>query len=601
MDLNKIPERSEIPEEFTWDLRDLFPDDESWAQEYRALTACTGQLAAFAGTLGERPGRLLDWLKLNDELAVRLEKLMGYASCRSDQNLADSSALDRRSKATACAVAAAGASAFATPEILAIDDETLAGFFAACPALETYRRPLERVRRMRAHILSAQEETLLAALGEVADGPDTIGSALRNADLRFDDAIDSTGVAHPLSAGTFGPLMESPDRALRKSAFDNCYRRYGELKNTVAATLDAQFKTLRFFASARHYASTLEASLDANEVPVCVYDNLIEAVHQNLDKMYRYVALRKRLLGVDELHMYDVYTPVVPDAAVKIPYADAKDIVLEALSVLGEDYVALLRRGFDGRWIDVYENRGKRSGAYSSGSSRPHPYVLLNHKDTLDSLFTIAHEMGHALHSYHSCANQPVCSSDYVIFVAEVASTCNEILLMRHLLGKTADKKQHAYLINHFLDQFKATVYRQTMFAEFEREMGRMAEAGEALTADALCEKYLALNKLYFGPDMVSDEGIALEWARIPHFFYNYYVYQYATGFSAAAALAERILSLGEPAVADYKRFLSGGSSADPIALLKLAGVDMSTPEPVNAALRLFGELVEELENLSFS
>ena len=601
MDLNKIPERSEIPEEFTWDLRDLFPDDESWAQEYRALTECTGQLAAFAGTLGERPGRLLDWLKLNDELTVRLEKLLGYASCKSDQNLADSSALDRRSKATACAVAQAGASAFATPEILAIDDETLESFFAACPALETYRRPLTRIRRMRAHILSAQEETLLAALGEVADGPDTIGSALRNADLRFDDAIDSEGVAHPLSAGTFGPLMESPDRALRKSAFDNCYRRYGELKNTVAATLDAQFKTLRFFASARHYASTLEASLDANEVPVCVYDNLIEAVHQNLDKMYRYVALRKRLLGVDELHMYDVYTPVVPDAAVKIPYAEAKDIVLEALSVLGEDYVALLRRGFDGRWIDVYENRGKRSGAYSSGSSRPHPYVLLNHKDTLDSLFTIAHEMGHALHSYHSCENQPVCTSDYVIFVAEVASTCNEILLMRHLLGKTADKKQRAYLINHFLDQFKATVYRQTMFAEFERELGRMAEAGEALTADALCEKYLALNKLYFGPDMVSDEGIALEWARIPHFFYNYYVYQYATGFSAAAALAERILSLGEPAVKDYKRFLSGGSSADPIALLKLAGVDMSTPGPVNAALRLFGELVEELENLSFS
>ena len=330
MDLNKIPERSEIPEEFTWDLRDLFPDDESWAQEYRALTACTGQLAAFAGTLGERPGRLLDWLKLNDELAVRLEKLLGYASCKSDQNLADSSALDRRSKATACAVAAAGASAFATPEILAIDDETLEGFFAACPALETYRRPLERIRRMRAHILSAQEETLLAALGEVADGPDTIGSALRNADLRFDDAIDSEGAAHPLSAGTFGPLMESPDRALRKSAFDNCYRRYGELKNTVAATLDAQFKTLRFFASARRYASTLEASLDANEVPVCVYDNLIEAVHLNLDKMYRYVALRKRLLGVDELHMYDVYTPVVPDAAVKIPYGEAKDLVLEA-------------------------------------------------------------------------------------------------------------------------------------------------------------------------------------------------------------------------------------------------------------------------------
>ncbi len=601
MDLTKIPDRSEIPEEYTWDLRDLFPDDESWAQEYRALTDCTAQLAAFEGTLGKSPGRLLDYLKLRDDIGVRLEKLMGYASCKNDQNIADSVSLDMRSKATACAVAAAGASAFATPEILSIDEDTLARFFAECPVLETWRRPIEQIRRMRAHILSSREETLLAALGEVADGPETIGSALRNADLRFDDAVDSEGNAHPLSAGTFGPLMESPDRTLRKSAFDNCYRRYGELKNTVAATLDAQFKTLRFFARARRYASTLEASLDANEVPVSVYDNLIEAVHRNLDKIYRYVALRKRLLGVDELHMYDVYTPVVPDAAVKIPYDEAKELVLEALSVLGEDYTALLRRGFSERWIDVYENRGKRSGAYSSGSSRPHPYVLLNHKDTLDSLFTIAHEMGHALHSYHSCAAQPVCTSDYVIFVAEVASTCNEILLMRHLLKKTADKKERAYLINHFLDQFRGTVYRQTMFAEFERELGRMAEAGEALTADVLCEKYLALNRLYFGPGMVSDEGIALEWARIPHFFYNYYVYQYATGFSAAAALAERILTLGAPAVADYKRFLSGGSSADPITLLKAAGVDMGTSEPVNAALRLFGELVGELENLSFS
>ena len=601
MDLTKIPERSEIPEEFTWDLRDLFSDDEAWAQEHRALNECIGQLASYAGTLGERPGRLLDWLKLSDELGVRLEKLVGYASCRSDQDIADSFALDMRGKATACAVAAAGASAFATPEILAIDEQTLACFFAECPALETWRRPIERIRRMRAHILSSREETLLASLGEVAEGPEAIGSALRNADLRFDDAVDSEGRGHTLTAGTFGPLMESPDRALRKSAFDNCYRRYGELRNTVAATLDTQFKTLRFFASARHYSTTLEAALDANEVPVSVYDNLIEAVHGNLDKMYRYVALRKRLLGLDELHMYDVYTPVVPDAAVKIPYGKAKDIVLEALLVLGGDYVSLLRRGFSERWIDVYENRGKRSGAYSSGSSRPHPYVLLNHKDTLDSLFTIAHEMGHALHSYHSCAAQPVCTSDYVIFVAEVASTCNEILLMRHLLDRTTEKKERAYLINHFLDQFKGTVYRQTMFAEFERELGRMAEAGEALTADALCEKYLALNRLYFGPDMVSDENISLEWARIPHFFYNYYVYQYATGFSAAAAIAERILTLGAPAVADYMRFLSGGSSADPIALLKLAGVDMSTPEPVNAALRLFGELVEELENLMFS
>ena len=601
MDVSAIPERKEIPVEYTWDLTDIFPDDEAWASERAALLEMPAKIEVFVGTLGERPGRLLDWLKLSDELGVRIEKLMGYASCKGDQDTADGFYQDMRSKAIACYVAIAGASAFATPEILAIPDETLDRFYAECPALETYRRSLTRIRRMKEHILSPSEERLLAAAGEMSEAPDSIASALRNADLRFADAIDSEGKAHPLSAGTFGPLMESGDRALRKSAFDNCYEKYGEFKNTVAATLDAQFKQLKFFSEARHYPTTLAAALDATEVPESVYLNLIEAVHQNLDKMYRYVALRKKLLGVDELHMYDVYTPVVKDAAVKIPYEEAKATVLDALSVMGEDYIALLKEGFSSRWIDVYENRGKRSGAYSSGSSRPHPYVLLNHKDTLDSMFTIAHEMGHALHSWYSCHNQPVNTSDYVIFVAEVASTCNEILLMRYLLGRTADAKERAYLINHFLDQFKGTIYRQTMFAEFELEMGRMIEAGQSLTADALCEKYLALNKLYFGPDMVSDEAIALEWARIPHFFYNYYVYQYATGFSAAAALAERILTLGDEAVKDYKRFLSGGCSTDPISLLKIAGVDMSTPEPVNAALRLFGELVEELDGLKMN
>ena len=601
MDVSIIPERNEIPEEYTWDLRDLFPDDEAWTAEFQALTALPAEIAAYAGTLGERPGRLLDWLKLSDEVGVRLEKLLGYASRKSDQDIADGFYQDMRSKAVACYVGIVGASAFATPELLAIPDDTLDRFYAECPALEVYRRSLTRIRRMRDHILSPAEEKLLADVGEMAEAPDAIASALRNADLRFEDAIDSEGKAHPLSTGTFGPLMESEDRALRKSAFENLYAKFGEFKNTVAATLDAQFKKLRFFCDARRYPTTLAAALDGTEVPESVYLNLIEAVHRNLDAMYRYVALRKRLLGVDELHMYDVYTPVVKDAAVKIPYDEAKATVLDALSVLGEDYVELLKTGFSSRWIDVYEDRGKRSGAYSSGSARPHPYVLLNQKDTLDSMFTIAHEMGHALHSWYSCHNQPVNTSDYVIFVAEVASTCNEILLMRYLLNRTKDVKERAYLINHFLDQFKGTIYRQTMFAEFELEMGRMAEAGEALTADALCEKYLALNKLYFGSDMVSDEAIALEWARIPHFFYNYYVYQYATGFSAAAALAERILTLGAPAVADYKRFLSGGCSTDPISLLKIAGVDMSTPEPVNAALKLFGELVDELESLNLS
>ena len=433
----------------------------------------------------------------------------------------------------------------------------------------------------------------------MADGPDAIFGVFHNADLRFPAVTDGAGAEQPLTDATFVPLLQSGDRTLRRNAFETYYATLGGYHNTLAATLDAQFKQLRFFANARRYPSTLDAALDATEVPVSVYDSLIESVHANLDKMYRYVALRRRLLGVDELHMYDVYTPIVPDVAEEIPFEQAKATVLDALAVLGEDYTAMLREGFDHRWLDVYPNVGKRGGAYSSGIARPHPYVLLNQTDDLDSQFTIAHEMGHAMHSYLSCKHQPVCTSDYVIFVAEVASTCNEVLLMRHLLRKSTDRRERAYLINHFLDQFKGTVYRQTMFAEFERELGRMAECGETLTADALDEKYLALNRLYFGPDMISDAQIALEWARIPHFYYNYYVFQYATGFSAAVALADRILREGEPAVADYKRFLSGGSSTDPISLLKLAGVDMSTPAPVGAALAMFGELVDELDALT--
>ena len=591
-----IPERKDIPEEYKWDLTELFESDDKWLGEYEALCELEGRYAALRGRLGESAQTLLEFYRLEDEAEVRLGKLLGYASCKGDQDTSDNFYQDMRSKAMSRYVAISGASSFSTPEILAIPDAVLDGFFEECRELETYRRPIERIRRRAAHILSPAEEKLLAAAGEMADAPDNICGVFRNADLTFPNVSDSEGNPHPLSAATFVPLLESGDRELRKNAFTAYYSRLAEFKNTFAAAFDAQFRQLRFFSEARKYPSTLSAALDRTEVPESVYMNLIDAVHANMDKMYRYVAARKKLLGVDELHMYDVYTPIVPDAAVKISFEDAKQTVLDALKVLGEDYVSLLRKGFDSRWIDVYENRGKRSGAYSAGNSRPHPYVLLNHKDTLDSMFTIAHEMGHALHSYYSEQSQPVCTSDYVIFVAEVASTCNEILLMRHLLGKTEDKKQRAYLINHFLDQFKGTVYRQTMFAEFELEMGRMVERGEALTADALCEKYRALNRLYYGPDMVCDEEIALEWARIPHFFYNYYVFQYATGFSAAAAIAERILTQGESAVCDYKRFLASGGSADPISLLKIAGVDMSTPEPVNAALELFGRLIVELE-----
>ena len=593
-----IPKRSEVPEEMTWNLKDMFESDQAWMAEYEAMKEFPAKIAAFQGTLARSAQDLLAWFRLQDEIELRLGVLMGYASCKGDEDTGNSFYQDVRGKAMNVYVSIASAAAFATPEIMAIADETLDRFYAQQPELETYRRSLYQIRRRKDHILSPAEERLLASAGEMANASENIVGVFRNADQIFPDVTDSQGNVHPLTDATFVPLLTSPDRELRRRAFETYYKQLGQYKNTIAATLDGQFKQLCFFSNARHYDSTIQASLDATEVPVPVYMNLIEAVHNNLDKMYRYVALRKKLLGVDELHMYDVYTPIVADADQAITYEQAKETVLEALQVLGDDYVDLLKEGFSNRWIDVYENVGKRSGAYSSGNSRPHPYVLLNHKDNLDCQFTLAHEMGHALHSYHSCKYQPVSTSDYVIFVAEVASTCNEVLLMRHLLKKTTDKKQRAYLINHFMDQFKGTVYRQTMFAEFELAMGKMAESGQALTADALCQKYHALNKLYFGPDMVSDDQIALEWARIPHFFYNYYVFQYATGFSAAVAIANRILKEGAPAVADYKKFLSGGCSTDPISLLKIAGVDMSSPEPVNSALALFGELVDEMEQL---
>ena len=598
MENEKIPLRSEVPEAETWDLRDLYPTDEAWLKEYEDLKTMPERAAAFQGKLGKSAEDLLLWFRLQDEIQERLSRLHTYASCKSDQDTGNGTYQDFRGKAIGTYVAVLSACAFATPEIMAIDDDTLNLFYAAQPELLGYQRSLYQIRRRKAHILSPECEKLLAAAGEMADSPDRISSTFRDADLTFPPVVDSEGRERTLTDATYIPMLMGSDRALRKTAFETYYGRMNECRNTFAATLDAQFKSLKFFADARGYESTLAASLDATEVPTEVYHNLISAVHDNLDKMYRYVALRKKRLGVDELHMYDVYTPIVADADSVIPYETAKETVLEALAVLGKDYTDLLKEGFDHRWIDVRENVGKRGGAYSTGSGKPHPYVLLNHKDNLDCQFTLAHEMGHALHSYHSVTHQPTATSDYVIFVAEVASTCNEVLLMRHLLGKTTDPKERAYLINHFLDQFKGTVYRQTMFAEFELAMGRMVEGGQTLTADALSEKYLALNKLYFGPDMVSDPQIALEWTRIPHFFYNYYVFQYATGFSAAVAIADRILTLGESAVADYKKFLSGGSSTDPISLLKIAGVDMSSPAPVNAALKLFGELVDELEKL---
>ncbi|MDO5137393.1 MAG: oligoendopeptidase F [Oscillospiraceae bacterium] len=595
----RIPKRSEVPAEYTWKLEDLFETEEQWLERFEKLKDVPSRLTEFQGRIGESAEVLFSYLKLQDEVSLLLEPLFTYAFCKKDEDTANNHYQDLVGKAMGTYVAIDSARSFAVPEIMAIDDAAIDKYFEEKPELKEYRRVIDDIRRRKAHVLSPEAERVLALSGELAAVPESVGSVLRSAEMKFPDVIDAEGIAHQMTEDNLPFLLENSDVNFRKQAFDLYYEKFSELKNTLAAILDGQFKGLVFNARARNYSSTLEASLDDNEVPTEVYHNLISAVHDNLDKMYHYVRLRKKMMGLEELHMYDVYAPIVKDVAVEVPFDKAKDTVLKALAVLGEDYTDLLNEGFENRWIDVYPNEGKTGGAYSTGSGRPHPYVLLNQKDNLDSMFTLAHEMGHALHSYHSTKNQPVCTSDYVIFVAEVASTCNEILLMKYLLKNTEDKKQRAYLINHFLDSFKGTVYRQTMFAEFELMLGQMAENGEALTADALNEKYYELNKLYFGPDMISDDWIAYEWARIPHFFYNYYVFQYATGFSAAVAIANRILEEGETAVKDYKRFLSSGSSMDPISLLKLAGVDMSTPDPINSALSLFGELVDELENLA--
>ena len=438
---------------------------------------------------------------------------------------------------------------------------------------------------------------MLAAAGELADTPSNVFGMFENADLTFPDAVDSQGNHLPLSQGTFASYEESSDRGLRKSAYENLYHTLGGFRNTAAAMLNGQMKQLQFFANARKYDSARQASLDATNVPESVYDNLIEAVHNNMDKLHRYVALRKKLLGLDELHFYDSYTPLLSEDREKIPFAQAKETVYEALAPMGDYYRGILREGFDNRWIDVYQNEGKRSGAYSAGAS-VHPYVLLNYSGTLGSQFTLAHEMGHALHSYLSTKNQEPVDREYVIFVAEVASTCNESLLMQHLLKKTQDKKTRAYLINYFLEQFRTTLYRQTMFAEFELKINELVQNGGSLTAEGLNKIYHDLNVFYYGDAVVVDDLIDREWARIPHFYYNYYVFQYATGFSAAMALSERILSEGEPAVKDYLNFLSGGCSKDPISLLQGAGVDMRTAEPVHRALKLFDSLLDEMEAL---
>ena len=598
MSETKIPARSELDPQFTWDTTDLFSSDGAWEAEIPEIQKLIEQLKACQGTLGRSAQDLLAFFKLEDQFTLRAEPFACYAMYQRDQDTRDPRAQKMNGQMMNLLIQAEEATAFATPEILEIPQEAMDRFYQEEPGLEHYRLALTRIRRQKDHTLSPREEALLASAGKIGQSPSTIYNLLNDADLSFPDAVDQEGNKHPVTQGTYIPLVQSADRTLRESAFRNFYSSFGQFRNTFAAALEGQMKQLQFFADARNYPSALHAALDKTEVPVEIYHNLIAAVRESFPVMHRYMRLRKKMLGVEKLHYYDIYTPIVADQDETIPFEEAKKMALESLAPLGEDYLSMLKEGFANRWIDVYENQGKRSGAYSSGVYSCHPFVLLNYTDTLNDVFTLVHEMGHALHSYLSAKNQSVTYADYVIFVAEVASTCNESLLMQHLLASTQDKKRRAYLINYFLEQFRTTLYRQTMFAEFELWCSQQVQQGMPLTAESLCQKYGDLNREYYGEDVVLDPEIALEWARIPHFYMNFYVYQYATGFSAAIALSQRILKEGQPAVQDYLGFLSGGCSTDPVSLLKGAGVDMSTPAPVRDALQLFESLIGEMETL---
>ncbi len=593
---NELPKRSEVKEADTWKLSDMYASDAAWEEELNQIKTKSEDLVCMEGKVGESAANLLKVMDLSAELEEKLSLAFNYAERLYDEDTGNNAHQAMTAKIMSLYADLGSKTAFVDPEVLAIDEAQLEAFYKEEPKLEHYRKLIAEIQRLKAHRLSAEMEKLVALTMEMSQTPSDTFGLLNNADMTFPEIKDEDGQTIRLTHGRFVPMLESADRNVRKEAFRKYYSEYKKYLNTYASLYNGQVKQQIFYAKARKYDSTLVASVDANNVSPVVYHNLVDTVNKNLDKLHRYVTLRKKYLGVDELHMYDIYTPMIADVAKKYTFEEAKAIVLKALEPLGAEYVAKVKEGFENRWIDVYENQGKRSGAYSAGAYGTHPYVLLNFNGSLDNVFTLAHEMGHAMHSYYSNEAQPFIYSQYKIFVAEVASTCNEILLLEYLLKNTTDEKERLYLLNHYLDMFKGTLFRQTQFAEFEMKTNKMVEDGEGLNADNLSQLYHEINAKYYGPDMISDDEIAYEWARIPHFYYNFYVYQYATSFSAAVAIAHDILREGEPVVKRYKEFLSGGCSDAPVALLRKVGVDLESAEPIQAALDVMAEVLDEME-----
>ncbi|AYC29019.1 oligoendopeptidase F [Paenisporosarcina cavernae] len=596
---NKLPIRSEVPEELTWKLEDIFPSNDAWEKELTEVSELAEKATQFKGTFASGAEALYDALSYKDDVMERIYRLYTYAHMRYDQDTTNShyQAMDSRVKSLLVKISTN--LSYFTPEILALDESVIEKYVNTHEGLALYKQALSEINEMRPHVLPAEQEAILSQLSLVANASSQTFGMLNNADLTFPTIKDENGEEVELTHGRYTNFLESADPRVREDAFKAMYDTYGNYRNTFASTLSGNVKRDNVNAEIRHYDSARHAAMSENFIPEKVYDNLVGTINKNLHLLHRYVDLRKKVLGLDELHMWDLYTPLVKETKMEIPYDEAKEIMLKSFAPLGEEYVSIAKKGLENRWVDVVENKGKRSGAYSSGAYGTNPYILMNWQDNVNNLFTLAHEFGHSLHSYYSQSNQPFVYSDYSIFVAEVASTCNEALLNDYMLKTLDDEQQRIYLLNYWLEGFRGTVFRQTMFAEFEHIIHQLDQNGEALTADKLTEEYYNLNKKYFGDNMVVDEQIGLEWARIPHFYYNYYVYQYATGYSAAVALSNQILEEGEPAVERYiNEFLKAGCSDTPINVLKKAGVDMTSSSPIEEACKVFEEKLTELENL---
>ncbi len=589
-----MPVRSEIDDEFKWAVNDLYSTDEAWEKDYKKVCGDAGQPGTYKGHIGDSSDNLYNALKEYENAEYVAEKVYVYAFMKYYEDTGNATYQEMSGKAQIAVMKVSEKYAFLEPELVSIPEEKLADFFRCNDKLSEYRHFIEDCLAQKEHTLSEKEEALLAKASQMSTVPNEVFSKFNNADVRFGEIKSEDGTEIELTNGNYVTFMESQNRTVRKDAFEALYKQYKAYINTLASAFYGNVKQAMFYAQARGYASTLDMYLDGSFIPESVYKNLIDTVNKNLDKMHRYVEIRKNALKVDELHFYDIYAPMVENISWKITYEEAKEIVIKALEPMGEEYVSHIKEGFDNGWVDVYENTGKRSGAFSWGAYGTHPYVFLNYQNTLNDVFTLIHEMGHAMHTYYSNTSQPYIYAGYKIFVAEVASTCNEALLMQYMLKNTEDEKRRRYLLNHFYEQFKGTLYRQTMFAEFEMEAHARAERGEVLSAESLCEMYRQLNEKYFGENMVIDEEIACEWARIPHFYTPFYVYQYATGYSAAIAISSRILAGDESVIKGYRQFLSGGCSKHPIELLKLCGIDMNSPQVVQDALDVFGELLSQ-------